>query len=286
MSSPQARLAFAVTDRDTASALGSGDVPVLATPRLIAWLEAATVAAIPGLGDDETSVGTRVDIEHLAASPVGATVEAVADLIHRDGRLLRFQVVAHHDIGAGPILIARGEVTRVVVRREPFLDRTGGGLVIRQALPAELPAVGELRVAAYVEGYGMATEEVGYADVLRDPPGQAHDATVLVALSQGELVGTVTLVEAGRPLAELAQPGEVEFRFMAVAPHAWRRGIARRLLDAVIAWAGDRPLVCSVIDGNEPAMALYRSYGFEPRAERDHEPVPGVALRALARPSR
>ncbi|MGA0092648.1 MAG: thioesterase family protein, partial [Candidatus Nanopelagicales bacterium] len=74
MSSIAAHLAFAVSAADTATALGSGDVPVLATPRLIAWLEAATVDACPPLGSDETSVGTRVEVEHLAASPVGASV--------------------------------------------------------------------------------------------------------------------------------------------------------------------------------------------------------------------
>jgi len=266
-----------VTSADTAIALGSGDVPVLATPRLIAWLEAATVDACPGLGPDETSVGTRVDIEHLAATPLGARVDAHAEVAHRDGRLLRFAVTAHHDDGEGPVLIAQGHVTRVVVRRDPFLARTTPPLVIREALPEELPAVGELRVEAYVAGYGMATEEVGYAAVLRDAPGHAAHAEVL-------LVGTVAIARAGLPLAEVAQPGEVEFRFMAVAPRAWRQGIAQALLEAVIARADDKSLVCSVIEGNEPAARLYRAYGFTPVPSRDHEPVPGVRLRVFVRP--
>ena len=274
-----------VTSADTAIALGSGDVPVLATPRLIAWLEAATVEACPDLGADETSVGTRVDIEHLVATPLGARVDAHAEVAHRDGRLLRFAVTAHHDAGEGPVLIAQGHVTRVVVRRDPFLARTTPPLVIREALPEELPAVGELRVEAYVAGYGMATEEVGYAAVLRDAPGHAVHAEVLVALRQGELVGTVAIAPAGVPLAEVAQPGEVEFRFMAVAPHAWRQGIAQALLEAVIARAGDQALVCSVIEGNEPAAALYLARGFTPMPDRDHEPVPGVHLRVFVRPS-
>lgn len=127
MTVPHASLAYAVTSADTAAALGSGDVPVLATPRLIAWLEAAAVAACPELAHDETSVGTRVDIEHLAASPVGAAVQVEASLVHRDGRLLRFQVAAHHDAGGDPVLIARGEITRVVVRRQDFVERAGAG---------------------------------------------------------------------------------------------------------------------------------------------------------------
>ena len=273
-----------VTSADTAIALGSGDVPVLATPRLIAWLEAATVDACPELGADETSVGTRVDIEHLAATPLGARVDAHAEVVHRDGRLLRFAVTAHHDAGSGSVLIAQGQVTRVVVRREPFLARTTPSLLIREALPEELPAVGELRVEAYIAGYGMATEEVGYAAVLRDAPVQAADAEVLVALREGELVGTVAIARAGARLAEVAQPGEVEVRFMAVAPHAWRQGIAQALLEAVIARADDKSLVCSVIEGNEPAARLYRAYGFTPMPGRDHEPVPGVRLRVFVRP--
>ncbi|MFM1967058.1 MAG: hypothetical protein RL134_2783 [Actinomycetota bacterium] len=276
---------YVVTHDDTARALGSGDVPVLATPRLIAWLEAATVGACPDLAPDETSVGTRVDVEHLLASPVGARVDASAEVVHRDGRLLRFAVTAQHDVGEGPVLIAQGHVTRVVVRRDPFLARAAPSILIREALPEELAAVGDLRVAAYVSGYGMSTEEVGYAAVLRDAPGQAAHTEILVAWREGELVGTVAIVEAGRPFADVAQPGEVEFRFMAVAPHAWRQGIALALLDAVIARAAGRPLVCSVIEGNEPASQLYLSHGFTPIPGRDHEPVPGVRLRVYSRPA-
>ena len=61
---------YVVARYDTADALGSGDVPVLATPRLIAWLEAATVTALTDLGDDDTSVGTRVN-NASAATPQG-----------------------------------------------------------------------------------------------------------------------------------------------------------------------------------------------------------------------
>lgn len=275
-----------VTSADTAMALGSGDVPVLATPRLIAWLEAATIDACPDLGADETSVGTRVDIEHLAATPRGARVDTHAEVVHRDGRLLRFAVSAHHDVGSGPVLIAQGQVTRVVVRREPFLARTTPTLLVREALPEELHSVGELRVEAYIAGHGMSSEEGGYATVLRDAPGQVAHVDVLVALREGELVGTVAMARAGLPLAEVAQPGEVEFRFMAVAPHAWRQGIAQALLEAVIARAGDESLVCSVIEGNEAAARLYRAYGFAPVPGRDHEPVPGVYLRVFVRPPR
>ncbi|MBD8605587.1 thioesterase [Aeromicrobium sp. CFBP 8757] len=104
---------------DTARALGSGDLDVLATPRVLAWLEEATCAALD-VTPEQTSVGTRVDLEHLSASPVGAQVTATATVVHTDGRLVRFQVVAQDASGT---LLASGEVRRVVVDRERFLAR-------------------------------------------------------------------------------------------------------------------------------------------------------------------
>lgn len=278
-------LTYVVTPVDTAVALGSGDVPVLATPRLIAWLESATVQACPDLSADETSVGTRVDIEHLVATPLGARVDATAELVHRDGRLLRFAVAAQHDVGEGPVLIAQGHVTRIVVRREPFLARALPPLVIREALPAELDAVAHLRVEAYEEGYGLSEEPDSYRAVLMDAAAHAQEGEVLVALRDGDLVGTVTVIPGGKALAEVAAPGEVEFRFMAVAPRAWRQGVARALMDAVSARAQGRPLACCVITGNEPAAELYRSLGFLPAPDRDRTLGPGVVLRAFVSPS-
>ena len=114
-----ASVTHTVGDADTAAALGSGDLPVLATPRVLAWLEAATCAALD-LDDSRTSVGTRVEVEHIAASPVGATITATADLVHEDGRLLRFRVAAHDGHGT---LVAHGEVRRVVVDRARVLER-------------------------------------------------------------------------------------------------------------------------------------------------------------------
>ena len=124
-----ATLRFTVTEDDTALAVGSGSLPVLGTPRLLAWCEAATCAAIEGaLADGETSVGTRVDLEHLAATPVGGTVEITAREAYADGRLRRF-VVAAREFGAagGPgKLVGSGEITRVVVDATRFLARISG----------------------------------------------------------------------------------------------------------------------------------------------------------------
>ena len=118
-----ATLTFTVTDDDTALTLGSGSLPVLGTPRLLAWLEAATCACLePVLAQGTTSVGTRVQVEHLAASPVGAAVEVSASGAYEDGRLHRFTVSAR-DTRGGKVLAA-GEITRVVVDAERFLART------------------------------------------------------------------------------------------------------------------------------------------------------------------
>jgi len=120
----EATLAFTVTDADTAAELGSGSLPVLGTPRLLAWCEAATCAAIePALAPGETSVGTRIQLEHLAASPVGAEVEVTASTAYVDGRLHRFAVAARHT-GDGKV-VGSGEVTRVVVDAERFMGRLG-----------------------------------------------------------------------------------------------------------------------------------------------------------------
>jgi predicted thioesterase len=109
-----------VTDADTALAAGSGDLGVLGTPRLLAWLEGTTCAAIAsGLKQGETSVGT-----HVRASLVDAAVSVSAELVHVDGRLLRFQVQACDTDG---VVLAHGEITRVVVDAERFLGRLRAG---------------------------------------------------------------------------------------------------------------------------------------------------------------
>ncbi|NYE37682.1 putative thioesterase [Nocardioides cavernae] len=123
MTSPEpATLTFTVGEDDTAVAVGSGSLPVLGTPRLLAWLEAATCAALAGtLPVGSTSVGTRVQVEHLAASPVGARVEVSASSAYEDGRLHRFTVSARD--AAGGKVLAAGEITRVVVDAERFMTR-------------------------------------------------------------------------------------------------------------------------------------------------------------------
>ena len=115
-----ASVSLVVADADTAVVLRSGDVAVLATPRVVAMAEEATVAAIVGqLKPDETSVGMRVQLDHLAPSAVGALVRAEATLEKVEGRRLTFTVSINDERG----LVAAGKVTRVIVDRERFLDK-------------------------------------------------------------------------------------------------------------------------------------------------------------------
>jgi fluoroacetyl-CoA thioesterase len=115
-----ARVALIVSDADTAQALGSGDVPVLATPRVVALAEQASIAALDGtLAPDRTTVGSEVQLTHLAPTAVGGEVTAEAVLDSVEGRKLVFRVTVNDSHG----LVAAGYVTRVVVERSRFLER-------------------------------------------------------------------------------------------------------------------------------------------------------------------
>ena len=97
-----ASVRIVVADTDTATAMGSGDVPVLATPRLLALAEAASVAAVtPSLESGVTSVGTSVAMEHKRASPIGAEVVVEAELTEVDGRRLVFRFIARQTLPGG-----------------------------------------------------------------------------------------------------------------------------------------------------------------------------------------
>jgi fluoroacetyl-CoA thioesterase len=114
------RASLTVSEADTAIALGSGDVPVLGTPRVVALAERATVAALAAhLQPGTTSVGTRVAIDHLAATGPGREVAAEAVLTTVDGRRLGFEVT----VTDGEATIATGRVDRVLVDRDRFLAR-------------------------------------------------------------------------------------------------------------------------------------------------------------------
>ena len=112
--------ALVVGERDTARALGSGEVEVLGTPRVIALCEEATVAALAGkVPEGHTTVGMRVQIDHLHPTAIGQRVEAEAVLEKIEGRRLTFTVSAADAKG----LVAAGKVTRVMVEIDRFMSK-------------------------------------------------------------------------------------------------------------------------------------------------------------------
>ncbi len=114
-------VALTVGEADLARALGSGDVAVLGTPRLVALCEQATVAAVHDLiPPGTTTVGTRVELDHLRPNRVGDLVEARATVTAVEGRRITFAVDVHH----GDHTVGRGVVTRALVDRERF-DQQG-----------------------------------------------------------------------------------------------------------------------------------------------------------------
>jgi predicted thioesterase len=121
-----AQVELIVAEQDTAVAFRSGDVPVLATPRLLALCEEATCRATDGhLADSQASVATRVQFDHLAPVAVGSVVLAEATLVKVEGRRLIFTVSAARLEGDGGGLVGAGRVTRVVLDRGTFLAKAG-----------------------------------------------------------------------------------------------------------------------------------------------------------------
>ncbi|MBQ4317171.1 MAG: thioesterase family protein [Clostridia bacterium] len=110
-----------VTESNTAQSVGSGSLKVYATPAMLALMEKAACEAIKDiLGEGETTVGTLLNVKHLAATPVGMNVTAAAELIERDGRKLVFNVQASDESG----LIGEGSHERFVVLSDRFTEKT------------------------------------------------------------------------------------------------------------------------------------------------------------------
>jgi len=161
-------------------------------------------------------------------------------------------------------------------------------VLIRPAAPAELPAVGELTVAAYAaDGFLEGTDD--YADELADAARRAELATVLVAVDEasGRLLGSVTFCLAGSPYAEVSAPGEAEFRMLAVAPEGRGKGTGAALVHTCIEMAraaGSTALALCSLETMSTAHRIYQRVGFTRAPERDWQPVPGLTLVAFVLP--
>ena len=109
-----------VVFENTAAAVGSGALEVFATPSMIALMEKAALESVqPFLEEGQGTVGTELNVSHLAATPIGMTVRAESELTEIDGRMLRFKVEAW----AGEELIGRGTHQRFIVFNERFLAK-------------------------------------------------------------------------------------------------------------------------------------------------------------------
>ena len=110
-----------VTEKNTAAAVLSGTLDVFSTPMMVAAMEAAAVDAVKDfLDESQSSVGTKINIEHISATPVGMNIKAKAVLMETDGRRLVFSVEASDDKG----VIGKGEHERFIINSEKFMLKT------------------------------------------------------------------------------------------------------------------------------------------------------------------
>ncbi|MGI8523982.1 MAG: GNAT family N-acetyltransferase [Nocardioides sp.] len=150
---------------------------------------------------------------------------------------------------------------------------------IRRAVPADLEEVGRITVGAYAPYLGGESD---YVSELRDAARRDREAELWVAVDDDDtLLGSVTACPEGSPWRELAQPGEGEFRTLAVEPPAQGRGVGRALVEHVVARfreAGATDVVLCSMSTMAPAHRLYQRLGFERDEALDWSPVDGVHL--------
>ena len=121
----KAEVATLVEREDTAREVGSGDLLVYATPCMVAMMEGAACEAIAeALGENQTTVGTALNIEHISATPVGLEVRAEATVTAVEGKVITFEIKAFDEIGE----IGHGTHKRVIINAQKFLERTYGKL--------------------------------------------------------------------------------------------------------------------------------------------------------------
>ncbi|MDF1603712.1 GNAT family N-acetyltransferase [Nocardioides sp. YIM 152315] len=157
-------------------------------------------------------------------------------------------------------------------------------VTVRRARPADLEAVGEVTVAAYTE-FTLGPADP-YIVKLRDAASRDRGAELWVAELDGEVVGTVTIAPEGSAWREIGEPGEGEFRMLAVAPSARRRGVGESLMQLVLdrfRELGAHAVVLSSLAEMTSAHRVYSRLGFVRLAERDWSPLPGVDLIAFRR---
>lgn len=162
--------------------------------------------------------------------------------------------------------------------------RLQDGVIVRDARPGELPAIGDLRVAAYA-AQGHLSDGSHYTETLRGL-GRDGDGQVLAAVDGEQILGTVMLQGWPEGGHVVRGPNEAEIRALAVAPGVQGRGVGRALLQAVTdraAAQGAHRLVLCTQPEMIAAQHLYETAGFRRIPDRDWCPVPGFTLLAYAR---
>lgn len=162
-------------------------------------------------------------------------------------------------------------------------------LIIRHANARDASEIGELTEHAYrVDGFLNVEGSEKYAETLRDAAVRINDAVVLVAEANDHLVVTVTLAKYGTPLSQIAVPGELEVRMLAVEPEARRNGIAEQLMSVAEVHASNTGLDFLILSTEAPMFAahkLYEKMGYVRQPKRDWS-VSGYQLLVYRRRAR
>jgi len=166
---------------------------------------------------------------------------------------------------------------------ETFTFRTAD-LLIEQAPPGDYERVGELTAQSYFAAGHFETPEHDYLQFVRKVQERAEQSEIYVARRQGEIIGSMTLIQVGSDYADIALPGELEIRMLSVDPAAQRAGVGRALVNASIERARRLPGIHSVSLTTgatwHSARSLYESMDFAHAPQRDWT-IPGTGIKLV-----
>jgi ribosomal protein S18 acetylase RimI-like enzyme len=156
------------------------------------------------------------------------------------------------------------------------------GFVVRDAVPAEYDQIGAITLAAY-QSDGLISDDSEYVGELTDAARRGTDAELITAVDAdtGAVLGSVTFCLAGTGFAQIAQPGEAEFRMLSVAPAARGRGTGEALVQECLNRAKERGCTALVLLTRPQMRTAHRIYdrlGFVRTPERDWWPRPDLPL--------
>ncbi len=158
------------------------------------------------------------------------------------------------------------------------------GVTVRRIEPRDYDAVADISVRSYIDAGHFDDPDHEYMRKIADTKSRAESATVLVAERAGKVIGSVTIARHGEPWADIAQPGELEFRLLVVDPNVQRSGAGKALLQAVIDEAEVDPSIRQVVltTGKDwrAARGMYQAMGFQGQPLRDWF-VPDTDIRLL-----